>query len=69
MASTLLTPPPINNLGNLLNNRSIAINEYDNRGVYTLTCKDCDKQYKSQTNRSFAQRFRGTFTIPQKKLA
>lgn len=33
-------------------------NQYDGSGVYSLNCKVCPLQYKSQTGRSFKTRFK-----------
>ena len=45
-------------IGTLLQHPHNTQNKFQNKGVYQLTCQNCDKVYIGQTGRSFATRFK-----------
>ena len=38
--------------------KNIMFNKYDRKGVYKLTCTNCNKFYIGRTNRNFNTRFK-----------
>ena len=42
-----------NKLKNIISNKIEQYNKYDRKGVYKLTCTNCNKFYIGRTNRNF----------------
>jgi hypothetical protein len=45
-------------INNLLKQKQVNNNIFDNSGIYQLECKECDKKYIGQTGPSFKTRFK-----------
>lgn len=43
---------------NLLGTTKDKIDEFDKKGIYSISCGDCDKKYYGQTKRNIKQRFK-----------
>ena len=47
-----------NKLNNIISIKIEQYNKYDRKGVYKLTCTNCNKFYTGRTNRNFNTRFK-----------